>query len=147
MTSTASKSLFLILIVPFAGILPIATARAQSREPEYKILKFDVKLRLPQLQPKEKRCSYFLWTKFGTEDQRLGFQFAMDSGGTDGDDPKINGHVSIVIDRKRSAPTAQRNGTDKSGYPIWILRMSQTTYDQEQTCLEGVPIEDVPLKK
>lgn len=135
------RSITFKLIVPILALLlgcAFQGVKAQTPNPkqEYVLAKSDV----PSLQPGEKQCNYFFWSKLGTSDQRVSFSYLKSSGSTDGDDPKINGYITIVIDETKTVPTAQKTGFDEAANAYWTVRMNQATYASEQSCLEGVKV-------
>lgn len=131
-----------VICMKFAIILLIGisfhTTVAQTKMPEEEHLL--VKSNVLALQPGERQCHYFFWSTLGTPDQRIDFNYLTKSGQQDGDDPKVNGYVTIIIDETKTVPTAQATGYDDSQNAYWLLRMDKATYASEQTCLAGVPI-------
>jgi hypothetical protein len=114
------------------------TTEAQTNAPsqEYALIPSNV----VSLQPGERQCHYFFWSTLGTPDQRVNFNYLTKSGNTDGDDPKVNGYATIIIDESKTIPTAQRTGYDSSENGYWVFRMNQSTYKSEANCLAGIPI-------
>ena len=87
----------------------------------------------------ERSCSYFLWTKAFTSQQRIGFNYVDKAGTTTSDTPPL-ANVTIIIDPKDNTPVATTDSPLDLNEKIWQISMSQETYNANANCLGGIPI-------
>jgi hypothetical protein len=139
MRSRSSFAIALMLAF-FGSILPSTLINAQQvvTGPQFVLTK-----NLTRPQRGELKCPYFLWTKDGTPDQRISFNYTDDKGADQNDVPKVT-NAAIVIDPARSVPIATMVGTDDYNHTLWQFSMSQETYVANKECLLGIPLTGAP---
>jgi hypothetical protein len=128
----------LLVFILAVGVGTMITAQdVTGPRPEYTLAKSSPMM----VESDEKNCEYFLWTKLGGTKQRVGFTYVVEdaNGKTTSEVPHVE-DVTIVIDPRKTIPTAKITGTNDDNRQGWQLSMSQATHDESirQGCLAGI---------
>ena len=132
---------YALVLAILAGALPIILAHGQAA-PKVVLQKQFTLTPFPKpasLMPGERSCPFFFWSKDFTPEQRISFNYVDNAGKTMSNTPVL-ANVTIIIDSKDSVPVATTDSPLSSDDKVWEIGMSQSTYDANATCLEGVSV-------
>jgi hypothetical protein len=88
----------------------------------------------------ERSCPFFFWTKDFTSEQRISFNYVGKAGMTISSAPLL-ANVKITILPKDSVPVATTDSPMESNDRVWVINMSQETYNANAKCLEGISVQ------
>jgi hypothetical protein len=134
---------FALVLAILAGALPIFLAHGQAApqvvlQEQFKLAPFP---KPASLMSGEIACPFFLWTKAFTSEQRISFNYFDKAGMTVSNTPVL-ANVSIIIDSKDSVPVATTDSPLNSLEKVWMINMSQNTYDANAKCLGGISVKN-----
>jgi hypothetical protein len=135
--------IFALVLAILAGAFPMIFAHGQASpnvvlQEQFKLTPFP---KPASLMSGELACPFFFWTKAFTSEQRISFNYVNKAGMTTSNTPILT-NVTIILDSKDSVPIATTDSPPNSDDKVWVINMSQGTYNANEKCLEGIPVKN-----
>jgi hypothetical protein len=133
---------FALVLMILAGTVPMILAHGQTAptvvlQEQFTLTPF---LKPASLMSGERSCPFFFWTKDFTSEQRISFNYVGKAGMTISSAPLL-ANVKITILPKDSVPVATTDSPMESNDRVWVINMSQETYNANAKCLEGISVQ------